>query len=135
MTTKKTKPVTAEANAEATEATAAAATTKATKPARGGKAAKSGKGTGKAAKPRQKPPQADTKAKGERKPRSDTKQYKLIAMLQAKDGATVEEISAEFGWQNHTVRGALYGALKKKLGLNVTSDKVEGRGRVYRIGS
>jgi hypothetical protein len=37
------------------------------------------------------------------------------------------------GWLSHTVRGAIAGALKKKLGLNVTSEKVEGRGRVYRI--
>ena len=76
-----------------------------------------------------------TEAKTERKPRTDTKQAKLIAMLKAKDGATVEEIAAEFGWQHHTVRGALYGALKKKLGLDVQSEKVEGKGRVYRIGS
>ena len=31
------------------------------------------------------------------------------------------------------VRGAIAGALKKKLGLDVVSEKVEGRGRVYRI--
>ena len=37
------------------------------------------------------------------------------------------------GWQPHSVRGAISGALKKKLGLAVTSEKVEGRGRVYRI--
>ena len=60
---------------------------------------------------------------------------KLIAMLQAKDGATVEEIAKAFGWQNHTVRGALFGAVKKKLGLDILSEKVEGRGRVYRIGN
>ena len=45
----------------------------------------------------------------------------------------VGEIVAATGWQPHTVRGALAGALKKKLGLAVTSEKVEGRGRVYRI--
>jgi hypothetical protein len=33
----------------------------------------------------------------------------------------------------HTVRGAIAGALKKKLGLNVISEKIERRGRVYRI--
>lgn len=70
-----------------------------------------------------------------RKTRTDTKQAKLIAMLKAKDGATVEEIAKAFGWQTHTVRGALYGALKKKLGLDVISEKTEDRGRVYRIGS
>lgn len=78
---------------------------------------------------------ADGEAKAERKPRTDTKQSRLIGMLEAKGGATVEEIAAALGWQAHTVRGALYGALKKKLGLNIVSEKVEGRGRVYRIGS
>ena len=36
-------------------------------------------------------------------------------------------------WQPHTVRGAIAGALKKKLGLDVTSEKDDKRGRVYRI--
>jgi hypothetical protein len=67
------------------------------------------------------------------KSRTDTKQAKLIAMLQSPDGATIEDLVKTFGWQAHTVRGAIAGALKKKLGLNVTSEKVEGRGRVYRI--
>ncbi|MFJ1293671.1 MULTISPECIES: DUF3489 domain-containing protein [Paracoccus] len=40
---------------------------------------------------------------------------------------------AALDWRPHTVRGALAGALKKKLGLTVTSEKVEGRGRCYRI--
>ena len=48
--------------------------------------------------------------------------------------AAIGEIVAATGWQPHTVRGAIAGALKKKLGLDVTSEKVEGRGRVYRIG-
>jgi hypothetical protein len=38
------------------------------------------------------------------------------------------------GWQAHSVRGAISGALKKKLKLKVASEVVEGRGRVYRIG-
>jgi hypothetical protein len=68
-----------------------------------------------------------------RTPREGTKQATLIAMLRAPDGATIEEIMAATGWQSHTVRGAMAGALKKKLGLEVTSEKVENRGRVYRI--
>ena len=68
-----------------------------------------------------------------RTPREGTKQATLIAMLRAPDGATIEEIMAATGWQSHTVRGALAGALKKKLGLEVTSEKVEGRGRVYQL--
>ena len=75
-------------------------------------------------------PEASPKA---RTPREGTKQATLIAMLRAPDGATIEEIMAATGWQSHTVRGAMAGALKKKLGLEVTSEKVEGRGRVYRL--
>jgi len=65
--------------------------------------------------------------------RSDSKQAQLIAMLKAPKGASIEEIVTAFGWQPHTVRGAIAGALKKKLGLDVTPEKIEGRGRVYRI--
>ncbi len=65
--------------------------------------------------------------------RAGTKQAMLIAMLQSLDGATVAEISAAMGWQAHTVRGAISGALKKKLGLPVVSEKVEGRGTVYKL--
>jgi uncharacterized protein YcnI len=68
-----------------------------------------------------------------RLPREGTKQATLIAMLRAPDGATIEEIIAATGWQSHTVRGAMSGALKKKFGLKVTSEKVEGRGRVYKL--
>lgn len=65
--------------------------------------------------------------------REGTKQATMIAMLRRSEGATVEEIAASTGWQKHTVRGAMAGALKKKLGLAIASDKVEGRGRVYRV--
>lgn len=75
-------------------------------------------------------PDVATKA---RTPREGTKQATLIAMLRAPDGATIEEIMAATGWQSHTVRGAMAGALKKKLGLEVTSEKVEDRGRVYKL--
>jgi hypothetical protein len=75
---------------------------------------------------------AQTKAKAPGT-RANSKQAQLIEMLKSSDGATIEEIVKKFDWQAHTVRGALAGALKKKLGLNVQSEKVEGRGRVYRI--
>ena len=54
-------------------------------------------------------------------------------MLRAEGGATIDEIVEATGSQPHTVRGAMSGALKKKLGLTITSEKVEGRGRVYAI--
>jgi len=68
-----------------------------------------------------------------RTPREGTKQVKLIAMLRAPDGATIEEIMVALDWASHTIRGAMAGALTKKLGLEVTSEKVEGRGRVYKL--
>lgn len=68
-----------------------------------------------------------------RKTREGKKQAMLIAMLRAEGGAAIAEIVAATGWQSHTVRGAMSGALKKELGLEVTSEKGEGRGRVYRL--
>ena len=64
---------------------------------------------------------------------ADSKQAQLIEMLKHAEGASIDEIVAAFGWQAHTVRGAIAGALKKKLGLDVISEKIEGRSRVYRI--
>jgi len=84
--------------------------------------------------PQDAPAEADPAPKA-RTSRTGTKQAKLIEMLRAEGGATIDEIVAETGWQPHTVRGAFAGALKKKLGLEVTSEKVEGRGRVYSLPS
>ncbi|MFC3085057.1 DUF3489 domain-containing protein [Tabrizicola soli] len=64
---------------------------------------------------------------------SDTKQATLIAMLRAPEGATIDEIATALQWRPHTARGALAGALKKRLGLTITSEKVENRGRVYKL--
>jgi len=75
-------------------------------------------------------PRAAPKA---RTPRTGTKQAKLIEMLRTEGGATIDEMVAALDWRPHTVGGALAGALKKKLGLTVTSEKVEGKGRCYRI--
>jgi len=66
--------------------------------------------------------------------RVGTKQAMLIALLQVPEGATMEGIIAATGWQAHSARGAMSGALGKKLGLIVTSVKDKDRGRVYRIG-
>ena len=62
-----------------------------------------------------------------------TKQALMIAMLRRREGATVEQIAEATAWRNHTVRGAMAGALKKKLGLTITSEKTEGAARTYRI--
>ena len=64
--------------------------------------------------------------------RSGTKQALLIEMLSRESGATIADLAAATSWLPHTIRGAMAGALKKKLGLTITSEKVEGQ-RVYRI--
>ena len=65
--------------------------------------------------------------------RQGTKQALLVDLLKRKKGATIGDAVKATGWQPHSVRGAISGALKKKLGLTVTSDLVKKRGRVYRI--
>ena len=67
--------------------------------------------------------------------RAGTKTARLIALLNRKEGATIGDLTKAMSWQPHSVRGAISGTLKKKLGLAVTSENVEGRGRVYRIAS
>jgi hypothetical protein len=76
---------------------------------------------------------AAAKAKASPKQRGDTKQAQVIAMLKRPKGATIAEIIAATEWQAHTVRGFFAGALKRRLGLEVTSEKVDDRGRVYRL--
>lgn len=65
--------------------------------------------------------------------REGTKQAVLIELLRRAEGATLPQMTEATGWQVHTVRGAMAGALKKKLGLEITSEKQTGTDRVYRI--
>ena len=83
--------------------------------------------------PKQRPKAPRTKEPKAPRTRDGSKQAQLIAMLRRTKGATIEEIVEALEWQPHTVRGAIAGALKKKLGLEVASEKDEKRGRVYRI--
>jgi hypothetical protein len=76
-------------------------------------------------------------------PRAGTKQARMIELLMRPEGATVEQIAAATGWQHHTIRGAISGALKKKLRLNVEATRTrevgpnkagaKGSTTVYRI--
>jgi hypothetical protein len=85
----------------------------------------------KAQKPEPKP--APRPAATERKTREGTKQALVIEMLRRKEGATIAEIVEATGWASHTIRGFFAGALKKKLGLTISSGKDEARGRVYKL--
>jgi hypothetical protein len=65
--------------------------------------------------------------------RTGTKQAQIIALLQRPEGASITEIVAATGWMAHSARGLISGALKKKLGLDVTVATAAGRGRIYHI--
>ena len=62
-----------------------------------------------------------------------SKQSQLIELLKKKTGTTIEEMMILTGWQAHTVRGIISGALKKRLGLNVVSIIGVSGTRTYRI--
>jgi hypothetical protein len=123
----------AEAGPQASEAAAPVTEADGTPtPAKTGKVAKRGKATATESAPAEKP-----------KPRAGTKQAQMIEMLKRPEGATVEQIAAATGWQHHTIRGAISGALKKKLGLTVEATRTrevgpnktgaKGSSTVYRI--
>jgi hypothetical protein len=61
-----------------------------------------------------------------------TKHAHIIAMLRTPAGATIASLVTATEWQQHSVRGFLAGVVRKKLGLNLVSEKTE-KGRVYRI--
>ena len=77
-------------------------------------------------------PETPKQAKAQRRKRA-SKQSMLIDMLKRDEGASISQIVEATAWLPHTVRGVISGALKKKLGLNVTSAKSETGERVYRI--
>jgi hypothetical protein len=63
---------------------------------------------------------------------SKTKQSRAIAMLRSDGGASIAALMEAMGWQQHSVRGFLAGIVRKRLGLELESSKVDGS-RIYRI--
>jgi hypothetical protein len=64
--------------------------------------------------------------------RPDSKQDRIVVLLQRPEGATLDVLVKETGWQKHSVRGFLAGTVRKKLKLPLLSEKIGGV-RTYRI--
>ena len=76
--------------------------------------------------------QCETRWRSCIEPARVSKISQVVALLRRPEGATAAQIMAATGWQAHSVRGAIAGQIRKKLGLTVATEKVEGL-TVYRI--
>lgn len=72
-------------------------------------------------------------AKPAKQKKADTKLQTVIDLLKRPEGATIADIMKATEWQKHTVRGCISGALKKKHGYQIVSDKPKDGNRVYKI--
>jgi hypothetical protein len=101
---------------------------------------KAAKGKGKAAVPKKQAARREAKPVGKKAskpktaglPREFSKKAAVLDLLRRPKGATLAEIMDKMGWQKHTVRGFMAGAMKK-AGYTVESFKPEGGERTYRI--
>jgi len=80
-----------------------------------------------------KPPKDATAKDAAPQTREGSKTAIVLAMVRRPEGATLADIMAATGWQTHSVRGFISGALGKKMGLTVESFKSESGDRCYRI--
>ena len=65
--------------------------------------------------------------------RDGSKAAEVLELLKRPGGASMKELIKATGWQSHSVRGFLSGALRKKMGMTVTSTKADDGERTYSI--
>lgn len=65
--------------------------------------------------------------------RSGTKLATIIAAMRHPGGATIAQMMAGTGWQAHTVRGAISGMVRKRLGYEMVTEKGADGQSAYRI--
>ena len=114
-----------------TDANPVAPAPRSSRAARGGAKTKAPAGTG------HKAPQGPRRATSGPRGRSggQSKQDACIALLRRENGANIPEMAEATGWQSHSIRGFMSGALKKRLGLEVISEKSPSGERRYYIGA
>ena len=56
----------------------------------------------------------------------------MLSLLRRAEGASIDIIMKATGWQKHSVHGFLAGVVRKKLGLSLKSNEVDGE-RTYRV--
>ena len=109
-------------------------TTEIAKSAKSNRSEASRRASGKAAKPestpaKSKPPKTVVAKHDVRV----TKHDRVLTLLSQSSGASIEDMMQATDWQQHSVRGFLAGTVKRKLGFTLTSTKLEGDVRRYRI--
>jgi len=79
-----------------------------------------------------------SKARSTRPPtsrrKSVTKAETIVALLRRSRGTSIAEMMKATGWQAHSVRGFLAGTVKRRMGLSLASERLDGKDRRYRIG-
>jgi hypothetical protein len=75
---------------------------------------------------------ADVRSNAGKEAAAVSKQGRVIAMLQSSAGTTIAAMMQATGWQAHSVRGFLAGVVRKKLKLQLNSEKGDGN-RIYRV--